>query len=87
MYYLLARSGRDLIKSFRALRDAAGIMGPNINENKTKCMVVNRNKRYGHNAHTFSRLMLIVLFERFISISSGFQMTGNNIFLAVYLLI
>ena len=38
---IIARSERDLIKSFRALRDAAGTMGLKINENKTKYMIVN----------------------------------------------
>ena len=42
------------------------------------------NKRYGHTAHTLSHLMSNVLIrDRFISISSGFQMTDNNSFLAV----
>ena len=44
----------------------------------------NINKRYGHAAHTFSRLLSnILIWERFISISSRFQMTDNNTFLAV----
>ena len=46
------------------------------------------NKRYGHTAHTFSRLMLkIIIWERFIFIRSAFPITDNNTFLAVYLLI
>ena len=37
------------------------------------------NKRYGHTAHTFLRLMSSALIEeRFNSISSGFQTTDNN---------
>ena len=37
------------------------------------------NKRYGHTAHTFSRLMPnVLIWERFIPISSGFQTTDNN---------
>ena len=41
------------------------------------------NKSYGHTAHTFSRLMSNVLIsERFISISSGFQTMDNNTLLA-----
>ena len=40
------------------------------------------NIRFGHTAHTFSRLMPYVLIrERFISMSSGFQMTDDNRFL------
>ena len=36
------------------------------------------NKRYGHTAHTFSRLLLdILIWGRFISISSRFQMTDK----------
>lgn len=38
---IIARSERDLIKTFRNLRDAAGNMGLKINGNKTKYMVVN----------------------------------------------
>ena len=42
------------------------------------------NKRYGHTAHTFSRLLSdILISERCISISSRFQLTDNNTFLAV----
>ena len=41
------------------------------------------NKRYGHTAHTFSRLLYdILIWERYISISIRFQMT-NNTFLAI----
>ena len=40
------------------------------------------NKRYGHTAYTFSRLMSSVLiWERFISISNVFQMTDNDTFI------
>ena len=44
----------------------------------------NLNKRYGYAAHTFSRLLSdILICERFISISSRFEMTDNNTFLAI----
>ena len=44
------------------------------------------NKRYGHTAHTFSRLLSgILIREGCISISIRFQMTDNNTFLAVSL--
>ena len=44
----------------------------------------NENKRYGHTAHTYSRLLFdILIWEKFISIIIGFQMTDNNTFLAV----
>ena len=42
------------------------------------------NERYGHTAHTFSRLLSdILIWERCISITIRFQMTDNNTFLAV----
>ena len=42
------------------------------------------NKRYGHTAHTSSRLLSdILILERFISISIRFQMIDNNTFLVV----
>ena len=42
------------------------------------------NKMYGHTAHTFSCLMSnVLIWEWFIYISIRFQMTDNNIFLAV----
>ena len=42
------------------------------------------NKRYGHTAHTFSRLLSdILIWQRFISISSRFQKTDNNSFLLI----
>ena len=42
------------------------------------------NKWYGHTAHTFSRLLCdILIWDRFISISSRFQMNDTNTFLAV----
>ena len=42
-------------------------------------------KRYGHTAHTFSRLTSNVLIcERFISFSSGFQTMNNNTLLAAF---
>ena len=38
------------------------------------------NKRYGHTAHTFSRLISnVLIWERFISIRSGFQTTRITI--------
>ena len=45
-------------------------------------LVCARPKRYGHTAHTFSRLLSdILIWERFISISSRFQMTWQQYFL------
>ena len=42
------------------------------------------NKRHGHAAHTFSRLLSdILIWERCNSISIRFQITDNNTFLAV----
>ena len=43
------------------------------------------NKRYGHTAHNLMCLMLnVIIWERFIFIRSGFPMTDNNTFLAVF---
>ena len=42
-------------------------------------LLVKQNKWYGHTAHTFSHLLSdILIWKRFISISSRFQMFDNN---------
>ena len=43
-----------------------------------------KHKKYWHTANTYSRLVLnIQIWERFISISNGFQMPDSNTFSAV----
>ena len=42
------------------------------------------NKRYGHTAHTFSRLMSsVIIWERYLSKSIRFQMIDNYTFLSI----
>ena len=44
----------------------------------------NKKRRYGHTAHTFSRFLSdVLIWERFISISSKFHMIDNSTFLVV----
>ena len=49
-----------------------------------QCNLSFLNKRYGHTAHNFSRLMSnVLIWEWFISISSEFQTTDNNTLLTI----
>ena len=64
-------------------RDRSIGLGSTFDDGHTE----NKNKRYGHTAHTFSRLMLkVIIWGRFIVKRSAFPITDNNTFLAVYLL-
>ena len=74
---IVARSERDIIRTFRAIRTSAELMGLKINEEKTKYMVVGRNQEK-IDTHIVIDEFKFERVHHFIYLGSLINTTGGN---------